>query len=238
MSGKIAIVVALQREIAPLVRGWRSSEIAAGNRNIKVFERGQALVACGGIGGNPARSATDAVYRYAKGNIAEFVSAGFAGALAPELKVGDIFEPATIVGDADNNTIELQGGRGTLVSAGAIAGVEHKRIFAEKYGAQAIDMEAFSVADVARIYNVRCRVLKAISDEYDFAMPPMGRFVTDEGEFQTGRFVAYAAVRPWTWSTVIRLGSNSAKASASLCEALSGAIAEFERRNTIVKVTV
>ena len=108
-----------------------------------------------------------------------------------------------------------------MVSAGAIAGVEHKRIFAGNYQAQAVDMEAFAVADVARVYNVPCIAVKVISDEYDFPMPPMGRFVGDSGEFKTGGFIAYTVVRPWLWPTVIKLGSNSALATERLCEELT-----------------
>src|SRR5437867_10717535 len=123
---KLAIIAALEREIAPLVKGWTTTSVESQRRTIRIFEGDNVIVACGGIGGISARIATDAVWRHANGNIEMFVSAGFAGALVPELKVGDIFEPASIVGDSDNNTIETAGGKGKLVSAGAIAGVHHK----------------------------------------------------------------------------------------------------------------
>jgi adenosylhomocysteine nucleosidase len=229
---KIAIIAALEREIAPLVKGWNATSVESQRRTIKIFESDNAIVACGGIGGISARIATDAVWRHAKGNIEMFVSAGFAGALVPELKVGNIFEPASIVGDSDNNTIDTASGNGKLVSAGAIAGVEHKRIFASNYQAQAVDMEAFAVADVARVYNVPCIGVKVISDEYEFPMPPMGRFVGDSGEFKTASFIGYTAVRPWIWATVIKLGTNSSLATHRLCEALAKRI----ERHSEVKV--
>jgi hypothetical protein len=191
---------------------------------MKIFESDNAIVALGGIGGISARIATDAAWRFADGKISRFISAGFAGALVPDLKVGDIFEPASIVGESDNNTIETESGSGILVSAGAIAGVEHKRIFARNYKAQAVDMEAFAVADVARVYNVPCTALKVISDEFDFPMPPMGRFVGDLGEFKTASFVGYMAVRPWLWPTVIKLGTNSSLATQKLCQELKNRI--------------
>ncbi|MCU1287333.1 MAG: putative phosphorylase, family 1 [Acidobacteriales bacterium] len=217
---RIAIIAALDREIAPLVKGWNSTSVDSQNRTIKIFESENAIVALGGIGGISARIATDAAWRFANGQVSNFISAGFAGALVPGLKVGDIFEPASIVGESDNNTIETAGGKGILVSAGAIAGVEHKRIFANNYSAQAVDMEAFAVADVARVYNVPCTAVKVISDEYDFPMPPMGRFVGDAGEFKTGSFVGYIAVRPWLWRTVMKLAANSSIATEKLCHAL------------------
>src|SRR4051794_22527617 len=91
---RIAIVAALEREISPLVRGWQATEVRSQNRRVKIFEGEDAIVAVAGMGGISARIATDAVWRFANGNIESFVSAGFAGALVPDLRVGDIFEPA------------------------------------------------------------------------------------------------------------------------------------------------
>ena len=127
---------------------------------------------------------------------------------------------------------------GTLVTVGAIAGAAHKKLFAEKYHAQALDMEAFSVADVARIYNVDCIAMKAISDEYDIDLPPLGRFVTDSGDFRTAAFVAYAAIRPWIWPTVARLNKNSDLAIKQLCAVLEQTIARYARTKTTTGLIV
>src|SRR5712671_4793803 len=89
------------------------------------------------------------------------------------------------------------------------------------YGADAVDMEAYSVGDVASIYKVPFIAIKAISDELDFPMPPLGRFVTDTGQFSTAGFVAYTAIRPWTWPSVIQLGKNASLASEKLAAALN-----------------
>jgi adenosylhomocysteine nucleosidase len=166
------------------------------------------------------------------------ISAGLAGALVPELKVGHVFVPERIIGDSDNNEIETASGMGTLVTVGAIAGAAHKKLFAEKYHAQALDMEAFSVADVARIYNVDCIAMKAISDELDFDLPPLGRFVTDSGDFRTPAFVAYAAIRPWLWPTVARLNKNSTLAIKQLCAVLEQTIARYARTKTTTGLIV
>lgn len=233
---KIAIVAALERELAPLISGWQRTDVRAQNRTIRIFERGETLIAFGGIGGNSARIAADAAYTHAGRNLSLMISAGLAGALVPELKVGHVFIPKLIIGDSDNNEIETSSGKGTLVTAGAIAGLEHKRLFAAKYHAQAIDMEAFAVADVARIYNVECIAMKAISDGSDFDLPPLGRFVTDTGDFRTGSFIAYTMVRPWTWRRVLQLGSNGALATKQLCSVLQKTIAEYQRTGLIVNV--
>jgi hypothetical protein len=156
----------------------------------------------------------------------------------PQLKVGHVFIPELIIGDSDNNMIETASGMGTLVTVGAIAGAAHKKLFAEKYHAQALDMEAFAVADVARIYNVDCLAMKAISDELDFDLPPLGRFVTDSGDFRTGAFIAYAAVRPWIWRTVMRLNKNSDIAIQQLCTALDQTLKRYARTKTTTGLIV
>jgi adenosylhomocysteine nucleosidase len=237
---KIAIVAALERELAPFISGWRRTDVRAQNRTIRIYENADTLVAFGGIGGNSARIAADTAYQHANRSVSLMISAGLAGALVPELKVGGVFVPEFIIGDSDNNTIETASGMGTLVTVGAIAGAEHKKLFAAKYHAQALDMEAFSVADVARIYNVPCIAMKAISDEYDFDLPPLGRFVTDSGDFRTAAFIAYAAVRPLLWPVVMRLNKDSNIAIKQLCAVLEQTVAKYARTKTttglIVKV--
>jgi adenosylhomocysteine nucleosidase len=235
---KIAIIAALERELAPLIMGWRRADVRTQNRTIRIYEHAHTLVAFGGIGGNSARIAADAAYNHAHRDVSLMISAGLAGGLLPELKVGQVFLPKTIIGDSDNNTIETISGSGTLVTVGAIAGAAHKKLFAEKYHAQAIDMEAFSVADVARIYNVPCIAMKAISDEYNFDLPPLGRFVTDTGDFRTTAFVAYAVVRPWIWPTVIRLNKNSNLAIKNLDRGLRQIIDKYTRTKTTTDLTV
>jgi adenosylhomocysteine nucleosidase len=233
---EIAIIAALERELAPLISGWQRTDVRAQNRTIRIYEKDNILVAFGGIGGNSARIAADAAYNHAQRSVSLFISAGLAGALVPDLKVGQVFIPKLIIGDSDNNEIETPSGTGTLITVGAIAGAAHKKLFAAKYHAQALDMEAFAVADVARIYNVDCIAMKAISDELDFDLPPLGRFVTDSGDFRTAAFIAYAAVRPWLWPTVLRLNRNSDIAIKQLCSVLQKTIASYSRTGLIVNV--
>jgi hypothetical protein len=60
--------------------------------------------------------------------------------------------------------------------------------------------------------------VKAISDKADFSMPPMGQFLTATGEFQSGRFAVWAALRPWQWARIAALARNSKRATKSLCD--------------------
>jgi len=214
-TGKIAIVAALEREVRPLVKGWRAVHSERDGRRITFFENGDVVVVCGGIGGEGARRAAEAVIaRYAPGVI---YSAGFAGSLTPGLKIGDVFCPARVINAGDGSSVTLDGGDGVLVTFAAIAGPEQKKNLRDAYAAQAVDMEAAAVARAAETRSVRFAVIKVISDEFDFVFPSMERFVSARGEFSEWKFAVYAAMRPWLWPRVTELMRNSARASRVLC---------------------
>lgn len=214
-SAQVAIVAALEREMQPLIRNWRAREREHEGRHFTFFESDRAVLVCGGIGAEAARRACAAVIALYRP--AEVVSAGFAGALDASLQVGSVFVPRRVTDTSDGSSVETGTGSGVLVSFVAIAGAEQKAKLAKAYGAQAVDMEAAAVARGAQAGNVRFTAVKAISDESDFTMPPMERFVGRDGRFQTIRFATFLAVRPWLWLKAIQLRNNTARASRALC---------------------
>jgi adenosylhomocysteine nucleosidase len=214
MSSKVAIVAALEREVKPIVRRWQSAVREYEGRRFTFFANERAVLVCGGIGAEAARRATQAVIAlYQPEGV---ISVGFAGALEPGLKVGDLFVPRTVVDSRDSGRTETGMGKGILVSFSSIATKEQKSKLAQSYGAQAVDMEAAAVAQGAQARGVRFLALKAVSDGSDFEMPQLDRFVR-EGQFCATEFVAWTAVRPWLWGKVICLAKNSAAATKSLC---------------------
>ena len=218
-SVKVAMVAALEREVRALIKHWRRVERGYEGRRFTFFENSDAVLVCGGMGAEAARRATEAAVALYQPGLVQ--SVGFAGGLDPALKVGEIFLPSFVIDARDGSSVETMTGSGVLVSAAEIAGAERKRKLAESYRAQAVDMEAASVARGAQARNVRFMAVKAISDESGFAMPPMDRFVNRDGQFRSGRFVIFAILRPWLWRRVIQLAANSAKASKSLCAELA-----------------
>ena len=157
---------------------------------------------------------------------------GFAGALDPGLKVGEIFSPARVIDARDGSMVETGSGSGILISAGAVAGVEQKAQLAKAYGAQAVDMEAAAVARGAQARGMRFMAVKAISDESDFFMPAMDRFVASDGHFREMAFIASALVRPWLWPRFFRLARSAAKASKVLCVELEGMARSAKGKST------
>jgi adenosylhomocysteine nucleosidase len=104
-----------------------------------------------------------------------------------------------------------------LVSAAEIAGQKSKLSLVEHFHGLVVDMEAAGVAKVASESNIAFRCVKAISDELDFAMPPLNQFVDSDGNFSTTSFLAWAAVRPGQWRGILRLARNSSRATDALC---------------------
>jgi nucleoside phosphorylase len=216
----IAIIAAMEREVAPLVRGWKKSAIAAGDSRFTLFERKGVCAVVSGIGCANAERAARAVVEQFHPSL--LMSVGLAGALIRSLKVGSIFTPSVVVDASDEAEYRCSAdaGRvsgGVLVSSREIAGMEKKQELVNRFHALVVDMEAAGVARVAQQEHVGFRCVKAISDEADFAMPPMARFIDSGGNFQSGRFAAWAALRPWQWAKVAALARNSRRATSVLC---------------------
>jgi adenosylhomocysteine nucleosidase len=210
----IAVVVAMRRELAPLLRGVQAQQADG----VEFFERESAVVAIGGIGRSAAHRAAEAVVaKYSPGML---ISAGIAGALSPVLKVGDIVRSRGAV-DAVTGTVFSAGGDALVVTVSSVNGAVEKRTIAQRWkSVDVVDMEAAAVAEVAERRGIWFFAIKAISDEVDFLMPPVGQFVDGSGRFETLRFATYVAARPKWWSAVRQLNLNSRTASVKLCEAL------------------
>ena len=87
-------------------------------------------------------------------------------------------------------------------------------------------MESAAVARAAEARGVGFRAIKVISDEFNFELPVLGRFVDREGRFREVRFALHALVRPWLWLPLVHLAKNSARATRSLCAELRDILAE------------
>lgn len=233
---KVVIIAAMERELAPLVRGWKKATLSSGDRKFTVFESDGAIAVIAGIGcRNAEQAARAAVQQYRP---ALLISAGLAGALIRSLKAGSVFTPSVVVDAADGaeyrcvaDSNHVSGG--ILVSSGEIAGAQAKSELVTRFHGLVVDMEAAGVAKVAQQEQIGFRCVKGISDEADFAMPTMARFIAADGSFQSGRFAAWAAVRPWQWARVAELAANSRRATAALCERLRNDLASGAQQKEI-----
>lgn len=212
----VAIVVAMRVELAPLLAKMKTQPLHVDG--VELFELPDAMVAVGGIGEKRARHAAEVVIEHAQPKL--LVSAGMAGAISPQLKVGDVGRIREVVDVATGDRFPTRGGEWLLASSPDISDVAEKRALLTKYGADVVDMEGAAVAQVAKQRGLEFAAVKAISDDAAFPMPPLARFIDENGRFDTRQFLAYIALHPKWWATLGKMRKNSKLASANLCREL------------------
>jgi adenosylhomocysteine nucleosidase len=214
-----AIIAALPREVAALVRGV-AAEPSLKHKGIHVYRLPDAVVVCAGMGAVRAAIAVESAFQL--GEVSMLVSAGLAGACDPLLTVGQVLEVDKVIDAGSGERFEPSyGGKGaTLVTCSSIAGVKEKERLFASYGAGLVDMEAATVARMAMMRGVPFRAIKAVSDAHDFELSSLSRFASPHGHFRTGAFALHTAIRPQSWRHAMKLGSGSQRALRGLTEAL------------------
>ena len=198
-------------ELAPLLGKLQPRQV----NGVALFDLDRALIAVGGIGEKCARRAAETAIDEAQPK--RLLSAGIAGAIAPELKVGEVGRIREVVDVATGQRYPTKGGEWVLATSQDVSDAAEKRELLTKYGAQVVDMEAAAVAQVAKERDLEFAAIKSISDEAGFKMPPLMRFIDANGRFNNGRFLLYVALRPKWWPVLGRIRTNTAIASANLC---------------------
>lgn len=213
---KVAIVAALEREVIGFTKTCRRIEREYAGGRFTFFEQDDMVLVCGGIGLDAARRASEAVIEFY--HPTQLYSVGFAGALTADQRVGELFSPSVVIDARDGSRVFLADPdtRNVLATFMSVAGTRQKANLAQAYGARVVDMEAAAVAAAAAAHGIRFDATKVISDELNFEMPEMERFIDARGRFNTASFVLFVALRPWLWSRVITLAGNSRKAAKIL----------------------
>ena len=223
-NAKIAVIAALPREIAGLVRGVGADPELLRD-GVFLYRMNGAVVVAAGMGAERAAVAVEAALSV--GDVGMLISTGLAGACVAGVEAGSVMEAGAVLDAATGERLVAGDGAGvTLVTAQAIASVAEKVRLAESFGAAMVDMEAATVGRLASARGLGFRAIKGVSDGYDFELEALTQFEGERGSFRTGAFAAYTALRPWTWGKAIELGRGSAKALAGLEAALRGVLAE------------
>ncbi len=208
-------------ELAPLLRKRRPQLVDG----VALFELSEAVVAVGGIGEKCARHAAEVVIDHAQPKL--LVSAGLAGAISQQLKVGDVGRIGKVVDVATGERYSTRGGDWVLATSQDVSDAAEKQALLTKYGADIVDMEGAAEAQVAKQRGLEFAAVKAISDDAAFPMPPLNRFIDGNGRFETRQFLVYMALHPKWWAALGRIRRNSKIASANLCVALEHLIEEY-----------
>jgi adenosylhomocysteine nucleosidase len=215
MPPTVAIIAALPREIAALVRGTKP-DAGLLSHGIHLFRMRNAVLVAGGMGASRAALAVEAAL--ADGGVQTLISTGLAGACSSQLAAGAVVEA--------NEVIDAQTGERfstassdlscVLATTATIASISEKSRLAASYGAALVDMEAATVGRLALAHGLEFRAIKAISDAHDFELSSLSRFAGKYGRFRTGAFALHTALRPAMWTKAAQLGRDSNRALASL----------------------
>lgn len=237
---KIIILAALEQELRPLIKHWPTHTVEHEGREFTFYESHYAVAVCSGIGFEAGRRAAQAaIVTYSPELL---ISAGVAGALTPELHVGETIFPSIVIDARDGSRHETAIAnarlgnsplaRTVVVSSPEIAGAAQKGKLGKAYGAHAVDMEGAAVARAAQVHGLPFIAIKSISDQLNFELPEMTSFIQN-GKFQTAGFAIHVLLRPWLWFRVARLARNTRIAAENLCAWLR----ESALTNTIVPGT-
>jgi adenosylhomocysteine nucleosidase len=226
-SKPVAIVAAMPVEVAPLLDGVQPEQISG----VDLFDLSGAVVAVGGIGEKFARRTAEVAIDYARPKLV--LSAGIVGAISPKLKVGDVGRIREVVDVATGVRYpSTDGGDWVLATSQDVSDSAEKHELLTKYGADVVDMEAAAVAQVAKERGLEFAAIKSISDDAEFDMPPLNRFI-DEGKFDTRRFLIYVALHPRWWGALGRIKKNSEIATRNLCDAVAHLIEDSGQRSAV-----
>ncbi len=216
----VAVIAAMRVELAPLIRKVRPKRV----NGVALYDLPNAVVAIGGIGEKFAHRAAEVAVEYAQPT--QLISAGIAGAVSPKLKVGDVGRIREVIHAASATSYWCAGGEWILATSHHVTDANIKRELLVRYAADVVDMEAAAVAQVADARGLKFAGLKAVSDEAAFQMPPLDRFIDENGRFAIGSFLMYVAVRPRWWSSLGTLKRNNDLAAANLCRELEHLLKE------------
>lgn len=224
---RILVTFAVEAEFAPWRKLRQFKTRAIGD--ICVFEAqvGRAAVdfVVTGMGVENSSRVTKAVLT----NDHQFcMSSGFAGALRPQHKIGDILVADAVQFLGKSKTLQCSRG---LVSNAQRDGASRVKLLltsdhvvrttAEKAQlapfADFVDMESFGVLSAAQVLGRPAVAIRVISDKYDGEVPADVELTMNQrGRVQIRRVVRYLSKHPIHLPALMRLGRDSRTAAAAL----------------------
>ena len=158
-----------------------------------------------------------------------WVSVGFAGALVPELKVGDHLSGSVVMRSNGEMILPCRAddfefrdeNRILLCNEDIVVKPGEKQTLHTRTGAVAVDLESAAVAQHARDRNEAFMWLRVISDSLEETLPrPLTRCFDAHGFPSVSAALRQLLLHPTLLSTALRLKKRTEFLSASLAEAV------------------
>jgi len=254
----IAIVAALEEELAPLRKRLRASlrDGEARSRLCRAELGGKTiLLARTGLG--PARARAAAASLVEQHDLEAIVSIGFAGAVSGSLHKGDLLiasrvhappeepesePPATLDGlDCDAGLVDLavetaqqselpfQVGYSLTVPDAASDRRTKERI-GRRWPVAVVEMESYWIARAAAVQGIPFLTVRAVSDALGDALPDLGGLIDADGSTHALRLPAVVLRRPFLAPVIVRLAVAARLASRNLATFTEAFVLAFPSR--------
>jgi adenosylhomocysteine nucleosidase len=179
-------------------------------------QEGKVRLLITGMGArNAEQSVRDTLESFRPGRV---FTCGFAGALHPDLKIGDVVCP---------RETSVPGAKPIVLYCAdrvAITVAEKSRLRA-RTGADAVEMESAVIARVCRDASVECITLRAISDSAHEDLPlDFNALMTPDQRLSKVKLAMALLRAPQKIPALMRLGRNSSLAATRLAEVLTRAL--------------
>lgn len=163
------------------------------------------------------------------------ISAGVCGALAPELRSGDLVLPESVIGPAAERlnvtpsayaraaSLAPAARHGTLVtSRDVVATAPAKLALHARTGAVAVDMESSVILSFAANAGCPTLVVRGVSDAAGESVPAeLIGLVTEAGKLRTARALALSVTRPHVLPRALALRHATQRALAAVARLLA-----------------
>ena len=240
----IGIVCALPIELGEFLgRCERVRSYTGGDFQFRggLYDGIRIVVAISGTGRQRARRAAQALVDAHQPDW--MLTCGFAGALQPQLKVGQIVVADRLLAtDAEPVQIDLKMPAdperglhvgGVLTCDQIVRAAAEKQALAAQTGALCVDMESHAVAELCRDRGVKCLAVRVISDDATHDLPPEVLTVFGStGVVRFGAVVGALFKRPSSYQDLWRLRESAADAAKHLADFLDGVVHQLHRSAT------
>jgi adenosylhomocysteine nucleosidase len=232
---KVLVTYAVEAEFAPW-RGLRDLEkVRIGELQVHRTQVGRAMVdfVATGMGAANAQRAAEAVISK---DYSFCIVAGFAGALKPSVKLGDVIAAKKVMNDGSGGTVLCaqnlwtrafgDGAKSveTLLTTDHVVSTAQEKARLAPFG-EAVDMESFAILSAAHSKKISALVIRVISDSFDRDVPvDIDTMVDEQGNVSIGGVVRYVARHPMVIPALVRLGRDSKTAAEALAHFLEAHI--------------
>lgn len=240
-SAEIGIVCSLPLEVGAFLGRCQKLKTYSGGPfkfTGGLYDGIRVAVVEAGTGMNRARRATLSLLDAHRP--AWIVSTGFAGALVPEMKVGNIVVANEVVG-LQGQSLKIDVGMDSNLERGLRVGrmltvdrmvrtVVEKQDLAEQTGAISVDMETLAVAAACQEAKTRFMAVRTISDDLSADLPPeVLSLLGETGAVRLGAVFGALWKRPASIKDMWRMREHAMEAANRLADFLDGIVVQLDR---------